>query len=263
MSTEYDGIVDIQQFLDKGYEEVDIKEKYPSKTNSNYTFPQDKWKILEHRYKSMQNKQYWDVCSYDIFKYDENNNEYEPYMIFGRNYHTLSNDCLIYTKQNEKEFLITSSDYQFLTILNLTDGIIKSYCYGNYTTGNGFCPVSIEYYDNEKNENTLKVYGCFWGAPYETLVINNVDLNDLSESYNISNTNIKIIEDTFNEIDPRSLIDDYLLEKIEQKEDISDLEMNVSIELINTDELDQIPIQFKEEFKVLILKALLYYYDNH
>jgi hypothetical protein len=63
--------------------------------------------------------------------------------------------------------------------------------------------------------------------------------------------------------DPRSLIDDdNIKERIDDNIPISDLEMNVTIELIQNDELDQIPIQYKEDIKIVILKCLIYYADH-
>ena len=195
--TNNNGIIDINSFLNKGYSEISQIERFPGENITDFDYPNNKWKIIEHKYKYTGEEKYWNICSYDILKYDEESSEFKIYMTFGRNYHSLGEDLIAYAIQNNKEFLITSSDYQYLTILNLTDKEIKSYSYGNPDIGAGFCPISIEYFQSSDNnlDNKLKVYGCFWGAPYETLVIKNIDLNDLSNSYNIQNEDILRISD--------------------------------------------------------------------
>ena len=258
--------ININKYLNEyNYEEIEQSERIPGKFNTDFNFPLDKWKIIQHKYKSStENEHYWNICSYDILKYDEDSSNFKEYMSFGRDYHSLDDSMIAYTIQNNKEFIITSSQYMSLTVLNLTDKIIKSYVYGN-SESSGFCPISIEYFQDNNNNlnNELKVYGCFWGAPYETIIIKNVNLNDLTETYSLDNNDILIIPDDSDEYDPWSLIDDKdLKEKIEQKDLISDLEMSVAIELIQNDDFDKIPIQFKEDFKIVILKSLLYYADN-
>ena len=44
-------VIDIQNFIDKGYEEIDQTEKIPSKYNSDFSMDLNKWKIIEHIYK--------------------------------------------------------------------------------------------------------------------------------------------------------------------------------------------------------------------
>lgn len=256
------GIIDINSDIYKEYAEYEQLERVPGEGITDYDFPENKWKIVEHKYKHTGEKNYWNITSYDILKYNEESDWFDPYMTFGRNYHSLGNDLIAYTIQNDKEFLITSSDYQYLTILNLTDGEIKSYAYGDASKGNAFCPVSVEFHQINDSENELKIYGCFWACPYETLVIKNIDLNDLSETYNISNDSIERIDDEYDEeISPDEMIDEETREKVDKKE-VTNLDMNVAIDLINNDDFDQVPIQFREDFKLIILKALLYYADN-
>ena len=289
-------VIDIQNFIDKGYEEIDQTEKIPSKYNSDFSMDLNKWKIIEHIYKFKDpESRYWDVSSYDILKFDESSNDFLPYMTFGRNYHSLSNTQIIYTIQNKKEFIITSSQYMSLTVLNLTDGEIKSYMYGyvinegdNGPSYNGFCPTEISYFQDSDNnfENTLTVEGCFWGGPYEKLVIDNVDLTDLSETYDMENENIirsyvdididdeDDDEDDESETESKSdnlnddeeeerKIDEEIEEYIRTMDELSELDIDVAIELIKSGEYENIPIQQKEEFKYIILKALFYYSDNN
>lgn len=289
-------VIDIQNFIDKGYEEIEQTEKIPSKDNSDFSIDLNKWKIIEHIYKFKDpDSHYWDVSSYDILKFDESSNDFLPYMTFGRNYRSLSSIQIIYTIQNKKEFIITSSGYMSLTVLNLTDGEIKSYMYGSVinegTNGpfyNGFCPTEISYFQDSDNnfENTLTVEGCFWGGPYEKLVIDNVDLTDLSETYDMENENIirsyvdididdeDDDEDDESETESKSdnlnddeeeerKIDEEIEEYIRTMDELSELDIDVAIELIKSGEYENIPIQQKEEFKYIILKALFYYSDNN
>ena len=46
-------------------------------------------------------------------------------------------------------------------------------------------------------------------------------------------------------------------------DELSELDIDVAIELIKSGEYENIPIQQKEEFKYIILKALFYYSDNN
>lgn len=257
------GTISIDEFFKKykEYKEIEQIERVPGEYITDFDYPKNKWKIIEHKYKYTGEKKYWDICSYDILKYDEESLEFKLYMSFGRNYHSLGKDLIAYVIQNNKEFLITSSDYQYLTILNLTDKEIKSYSYGNPNIGAGFCPISIKYFQSSDNnlDNELKVYGCFLGAPYETLIIKNVDLNNLSNSYNM----------IFQEIDePKE--DIYNIEDILTDDELTKYEsFNIdegmiynTIKAIKDNQYFNSSKDKKEYFNNIIIKALLYYFDN-
>ena len=266
--SENKGTIDIgkiEEYKEKGYKEVSSKVRIPSKYNTDFDFPEDKWKIIEYRYKYTGEERYWDITSYAILKYDDNLNTFnnESWLAFARNYHSLGDDLLAYTIQNGKEFIITSSDYQYLTICNLTDREIKSYAYGDPDHGNGFCPVSVEFYINEDSTNELKVYGCFWACPYETLIIKNVNLEDLSESYNIKNKDIQRIDEEYDEeeYNPTELLSSEEIDKFDNMT-LDEMSIYSTIQIIKDDKYGTLSDQYKEYFNNIILKALMYYYDN-
>lgn len=90
-----------------------------------------------------------------------------------RNYSSLP---YCYAKQGENEFIMTSEDYQCITIINLHTKEINTY--GNIESvekGWGFCPIKFTW-DEDCNE--LKINGCYWGAPYEDMVTIIPDLNN-------------------------------------------------------------------------------------
>lgn len=192
------GLININDYIEKGYIKVSSNELIPGTDFDDSCFPENKWRIIENNYRYKDPEaHYWNICSYDILKYNESTNEYEPYIDFGRNYHTLGYDLLVYVVQKGEEFILTSSNYMYLTIINLTRKEIKSYFYGIEFKNNdgkiikeGFCPVKIIFDQISDTENKLIVNGCFWAWPYENLTIENVDLNDLS-CYNFNNENIK------------------------------------------------------------------------
>ena len=193
-----EGLIDINEYIKEGYNEISSNELIPGTDFDDEFFPKNKWKIIEKIYKyNDPNIHYWNICSCDILKYNETTNTYEPYMEFGRNYHTLGYGLIVYAIQKGEEFIITSSNYMYLTIINLTRREIKSYFYGiefknneGKTIKEGFCPVEIKFNQSSDTENELIINGCFWACPYENLTIKNVDLNDLS-CYNFNNEKIK------------------------------------------------------------------------
>ena len=93
---------------------------------------------------------------------------------FVRNYRNAG--PFLYVKQGDEEFIIASADYQCLTVFNLTTNVRTDYCYGYYDYGAGFCPIGLDY---DEEENSLEIYGCFWGCPYEYITIHNVDFNNI------------------------------------------------------------------------------------
>ena len=258
------GIINIKEYIDKGYSEDHSTIIIP-KDNSDFDFPINKYKIIGHAYKYSTDKiKYWDVSSYEILKFNQESNNFEKYIEFGRNYRLMKEDMFVYCIQNNKEYIITSSDYQYITIINLTDKEINSYSYGNPDKGYGFCPVSIQYFQNKDNNlsNELKVYGCFWGAPYETLIIKNVDLNDLSNSYNIKNNDILRIEDESEEI---YNIEDILTDDELTKYELFNIDEGMiynTIKAIKDNQYFNSSKDKKEYFNNIIIKALLYYFDN-
>lgn len=135
---------------------------------------------IKHRvyFYNDKEKHYWNKSSYWIYK----NGEY--YIRFNRDYPGTS--AFAYIKQNNEEFLITSSQYMAICVINLTTKDIKHYAYGTYYTikdedgkdtsiFEGFCPIGIAIHNDE-----LEIEGCFWGCPYELLKFKVSNWNDLS-----------------------------------------------------------------------------------
>lgn len=149
--------------------EVHISDKFKSKNDFEVIEINDlpeKYTVKTETFISKDpNKHYWNQCRIHIY---ENNTEI---LYFDRNY---SPPPIIYIRQNNKDFLVTSADYQCVTIVNLTDKNIKSYTDDiAYKNGYAFCPVEFTW-----ENNTLGIYGCPWGAIFSTYYFNNIDLNN-------------------------------------------------------------------------------------
>lgn len=99
---------------------------------------------------------------------------------YTRNYYGVGPLC--YAQQNGQEFIICSTDYQCITIINLTTG--ERHTYGDKEAvedGFGFCPVEARW---DENNNRLFIVGCIWAFPYEQMVCNIPDLNHPEEGFN-------------------------------------------------------------------------------
>lgn len=92
---------------------------------------------------------------------------------YSRNYYGLG--ALCYAKQNEQEFVICSTDYQSITIINVTTGERHTYAdIEAVEDGFGFCPVEARW---SEDTNRLFIVGCIWAFPYEEMVSEIPDLN--------------------------------------------------------------------------------------
>lgn len=112
-------------------------------------------------------KHYWDQCKVHIYE------DSQETIVFSRNYGAPK---AIYVSQNGKDFLVTSANYQCVTVINLTDKTIESYTNEEaYRLGGGFCPISFDW---DEGGNTLEVYGCVWACPYGTYYFKNIDLSN-------------------------------------------------------------------------------------
>ena len=86
----------------------------------------------------------------------------------------------ILVRQNDKEFILTSGDYQCISIYNVTNNIFTDYVYGGevaYEANHGFCPQ--EYIWN-KDVDTLFIYGQINFGPPEVLMIHHPDFQNLT-----------------------------------------------------------------------------------
>lgn len=141
---------------------------------------------VEHFECKNHEKHYWNQCKVHIY---ENGNEI---ISFNRNYGAPK---AIYVLQNNKEFIVTSADYQCITIVNLTDKTIESYTNEKtYKFGGGFCPISFDW---DEDDNTLEIYGCVWACPYGTYYFENIDLSNPTFDWE----NAKYIDDDYEESD--------------------------------------------------------------
>lgn len=96
---------------------------------------------------------------------------------FVRNYPSFD---AIFVEQNGIDYIITSGDYQCITIINLDDMTAKSYVdIDDIKHGSGFCPISFDW-----DEDTLYVEGCIWACPYETMICREIDLSNPIEAFN-------------------------------------------------------------------------------
>lgn len=96
---------------------------------------------------------------------------------FVRNYPSFE---AIFVEQNGVDYIITSGDYQCITIVNLDDMEAKSYVdVDDKKFGCGFCPIYFDW-----DEDTLYVEGCVWGCPYETMICRDIDLSDPIAAFN-------------------------------------------------------------------------------
>jgi hypothetical protein len=118
----------------------------------------------------------------------------EPYIEFYRNYPSIS---IAFAEQNSKEFIITSEDYQCITIINLTDKVIKTYTdVDDIQMGCGFCPVDIDW-----DEYTLYIEGCIWGCPYETMICRDIDLQNPIDAFNNAEWDTEYDDDIYTDPD--------------------------------------------------------------
>lgn len=90
-----------------------------------------------------------------------------------RNYH--SNMAEIFHHPNGNDYLFCGHDYQGYSIVNLTQQITGIYMHHGTEAGWGWCPVDVRSYDSDEDDEgknpTLRVYGCYWGGPIETRVL--------------------------------------------------------------------------------------------
>lgn len=132
----------------------------------------DNYTVYEERFTST-NRKFWGHLRFHIHKNGQKiltldrNHPYGVYMV--------------YVEQHGKEFIITSGDYQTITIINLTDLTMESYCDDyRHKRGWAFCPQ--EFNSNycggkDVGDNLeLTVTGCYWGGETEMYVFSNVDL---------------------------------------------------------------------------------------
>lgn len=118
----------------------------------------------------------------------------EPLCEYVRNYPSFH---AIFVEQNGKDFIVTSGDYQCITIVNLTDGEVKSYVdIDDKKHGCGFCPIYFDW-----DEDTLYVEGCIWACPYETMIARDIDLLNPTAAFNSADWEEEDEDDDYEEED--------------------------------------------------------------
>lgn len=125
---------------------------------------------LTWRYWSDDGKQHWDRIEVEILSNSE------KYFTFARN--CPNTPPLLYVKQYNQEFLVTSGDYQCISIYNLTKRTFKEYVYprdDEYIHYRGFCPLEYKYKDN-----TLTIIGQVPYGPMEIMIIHDIDLDNIT-----------------------------------------------------------------------------------
>lgn len=101
---------------------------------------------------------------------------YRNYSIFHHSW------CL----KDQDEYLITAEDYQGLTVVNCTQGWVKSWVPKSAAKGAGFCFHSA---DTSPDERYLSILGCIWGGPYQYMI------RDFSHPESLPYPTLKIIDD--------------------------------------------------------------------
>lgn len=129
------------------------------------------YRVLKHNYKHATQERVWGSSVIEIYK------DGKPLCEFVRNYPSFH---AIFAEQNGVDFIITSGDYQCITIVNLNTGEIKSYVdVDDKKLGCGFCPIYFDW-----DEDTLYVEGCVWACPYETMIAREIDLLNPIDAFN-------------------------------------------------------------------------------
>lgn len=67
---------------------------------------------------------------------------------------------------NGNEYLLCGEDYQGYTVVNLTKRMTRSYLPDSAQFGAGFCWIHADFFSDGLE---LRVDGCYWGAPEETV----------------------------------------------------------------------------------------------
>lgn len=117
-------------------------------------------------------EEYWDKIEIEILLPDT----HQSIFTFARN--CPQTPPLLYVKQNNEDFLVSSGNYQCISIYNITRREFKEYVYPKdeeVIHWRGFCPISYKWKDDTLTVTGQKPYG-----PMEIMIIPNVDLNHLN-----------------------------------------------------------------------------------
>lgn len=169
-------------------EAYDIFEERKKISYYGYHKIPEQWQIYSTLMKRSDKPHTWGLLKVEIEK------DGKPYLEFIRNYPSLP---VLYIKQNGIEFLITSLDYQCISIINLNTKEIKTYGEADdLRYGAGFCPISFDWDDGD-----LYVDGCIWACPEETMIAREIDLNNPTEAFNKADWQSDYDDDSYCEDD--------------------------------------------------------------
>lgn len=164
-----------------------VDERKKAETHWYHIMP-EQWAVFTTLFKRSDKPRTWGVMKVEIEKNGE------PYMEFLRNYPSLP---FLYIEQNGEEFAITSTDYQCITIINLTTKEIKTYSdLDDLKYGSGFCPIGFDW-----DEGDLYVDGCVWGCPEETMIARDIDLKNPIDAFNNADWQSDYDDETYCEDD--------------------------------------------------------------
>lgn len=130
---------------------------YLSKTIES---PSGKYSIEKTPFEITKNG--WDYCEARFY----NNLDDEYILSVYRNYGTFPYCWL--EGHPMGDFVICGEDYQGLTLVDLIGGRTTSFISDSAQQGNGFCAAS---FDVSPEMNRLAIEGCYWGGPYELMVL--------------------------------------------------------------------------------------------
>lgn len=119
--------------------------------------PSEKYYLIMTPYQT--GKGFWNYIIGEIF----DNNDEKMFTII-RNYGSFWYKWIEH--QNGKEYLLCGEDYQGYVAINLTDKKKNVFFPENGFKGWGFCWTKVSDY-NKDIDKSIKVEGCYWGAPYE------------------------------------------------------------------------------------------------
>lgn len=126
--------------------------------SKHYKFPAD---ITISSFSLSDDPSVWNGTTMSFLP-NPNPNSYNPIMVL-RNYNSTYEPYHVHL--NDKDYFICGTDYQGITVVNLTDKEIKSYIEAfRYEKGACYCIIEILGYDED--DKILTVAGCYWGFPY-------------------------------------------------------------------------------------------------
>lgn len=177
--------VETHKYELEAYDIFGERKKVP---NHWYHKTPEQWQIYSTLMKRSDKPNTWGLLKVEIEK------DGEPYLEFIRNYPSIP---VLYIEQNEIEFLITSLDYQCISIINLNTKEIKTYGeVDDLQHGVGFCPISFDWDDGD-----LYVDGCIWACPEETMIAREIDLTNPTEAFNKADWQSDYDDDSYCEDD--------------------------------------------------------------